>query len=65
MYVDLDNIEGAVMQATKNTCYEGGQLEAISADLEATQIVLARLIDAIAKKKVFTDDELVKIIGGY
>lgn len=65
MFVDLDDIEGSVMQATKNTFYDGGQLEAISADLEATQIVLARLIAAIAKKKVFTDDELITLIRGY
>ena len=47
-----------------NGCGEG-KIESMETEIRNTRAILARLIDKIADKRIFTDEELVEIIRGY
>ena len=68
-YVMIDkgdeNVRQAVWNATQDWYSEGGQLEKLAADLRCTREVLSRLVDALAERGIFTQDQLVEVIRGY
>lgn len=59
-----DDIEESVNRKIKDT-WCGDQIEVISTELKNTREMLARLIDKIASKNIFSEDELWDIIQGY
>lgn len=62
---DEDDVEEFVLQHSSCRWDNEGVLEDTRESLKNTRMILARLIDKIAEKNVFTNDELVYIIRGY
>lgn len=42
-----------------------GQIEELKAEIANTRGILARFLDAVADRGMFSEDELAKIIRGY
>jgi hypothetical protein len=58
-------IEDLVEKWTSNQYGGTGRIEDIEEELKRTRLVLGRLIDRVAEKKLFADDELLRILRGY
>lgn len=59
----MDDIEGLVNRTIQADSWQGDAI--VLHELENTRKILARLIDKIASKNIFSEEELWDIIQGY
>ena len=69
MFITIDgkteSVEDWVEEFGNDLWGETGALERTREEIKNTRAILARLMEALAEKQLFTQDELVEIIRGY